>query len=673
MQLLFPKPCPKFPAHVCFAIAVCCVMTLGGVLKAQSPFDAPAMDDAGFGDSDFGDGGFGDMDFGGADFGNPGFDDDQPDATGDGQSGTEEDPDAPPAIADTPLVRQTLDLASRKPSTIPTAVKSMATIGQWAAVEQLLVALDEPDDATLRQIAVEMGPALILRAGGREELSDASRDILRKAQSALADQHQSDERLSAAIDDVLSDSIDRRLGGNRVLLRGGNASIQQIIGRMLEQPELASNRDLIALLRRLGKGGARSLIQHAIYGDASAQQVALTALAGLRSPWSDLLAASALHGQSTTQETRETAASLLARHGKGLPSKNATVAAIGKAIDMQSDRISRVVPGQDIATAWTLDPDTGVAAPVQTDALAAERRRATDLASILRRIADVPASLMRDAAIADAGYRVLVDPDFGDDDQIEAMLAAYPELSTAIGMNDFLDKAWDSSDFKAISAGLAIIGSGVIDVPSELLDSHTATPTTLVRLASSSLPRIRYDAAMTIRKIDPGVAFAGRSQVDRTIAAMQKLSPGPVAILIETRPNVRAELETVLTQLGYQVRTVGTVAGALSEIVAGGDIRFILSKTQLWDAQKTELADRVRRTSLGRRLPILFFVDDTTTPFDLDQLEYPRWPAITRVIARPYSTAGLIPVLQEIEMRQPVVSLEAVDRELYRRWATESL
>ena len=61
--------------------------------------------------------------------------------------------------------------------------------------------------------------------------------------------------------------------------------------------------------------------------------------------------------------------------------------------------------------------------------------------------------------------------------------------------------------------------------------------------------------------------------------------------------------------MGYRTEVIGSVLQLEREIARGGDLRLVLSKTQLWDIPPVEMIDRVRRMPLGQNVPIVFYGD----------------------------------------------------------------
>ncbi len=586
----------------------------------------------------------------------------------------------PTPISDTPLVRQTMDLARRKPETLPRAIRSMTRAGEWAAVDQLLRQAGEAklDEAALAEISRQLGGALFVRLSGREELSEAAEAVLQQAAAADRAQRESPERLAQAIKQ-LGDrnvapedrgAIDRRLQASRTLLGGGEQAVVQMVGAIVGGEDDARIGTLTRLLARLGAGGGDLLLQYAIYAAPEQRARAMVALDLLKHPLATATALSSLHAAGSTDAERTAAANLLVDSSDSLPQRDAAVAALMRLLHRQQDIVDRQVAGESVTTAWVFEPATGDASSLMVDAKTEARRRAVDIGAMLRRIGDLPREAMTKIAINDLTYQVHVDPDWGDDDQVDAALTTYPHLGTTRGLLDFLEAAKRADRPAAVIAGLRILSDESAGVASPLLlTADQPAKSVLVELASSSIPRVRYEAATAIDALRTDRPYAGKSEVRRTIGEMATLVERPVAVLVETRPQVRGELGALLASLGYEVRYVGSTAGALRALASGGDIRLILAKTLLWDATPVEFVDRVRRTTLGRELPIVFFTDETSTPLDFDQIERPRWPGRTMVIPRPYTAGGLRPVIEQIDQDADLLPLSPAERQMFRRRA----
>ena len=206
---------------------------------------------------------------------------------------------------------------------------------------------------------------------------------------------------------------------------------------------------------------------------------------------------------------------------------------------------------------------------------------------------------------ADLSYRIVIDSDWGRPDQIAAMQAAYKDTLSPVALLRSIEIAIQRDDTTALVGLLRLVDAA--PGAQTMILSTSAKPTPLVLSAMHSQPRVRYEAAAAILRIGQPPSYAGRSYVMRCIAEMSRLGDRPLAILVETRSDVIVRQETILSRLGYQTQVVGSVLGLERCIQRGGDLRLVLSKTQLADHPPVELIDRVRRAPLGKSVPIIFF------------------------------------------------------------------
>ncbi len=200
-----------------------------------------------------------------------------------------------------------------------------------------------------------------------------------------------------------------------------------------------------------------------------------------------------------------------------------------------------------------------------------------------------------------------------------------------------------------------------------LLQGNGALPTPLVQAASSPEPRVRYEAALAISRLARGAPFAGSSRVKYCLGEMRSLGDRPTALLVETRADVVLPLEQMLGELGYRVDVVGNVAQLQRRVAQGGDIRMILSKTELSDFPPIEMLDLVRRIDRGRDIPILFY------GWEPPGIDRGRWTAPTVLIERPASTAAFDGLLDSVARRRRLPELSVIDRQSYRAAAMELL
>jgi hypothetical protein len=153
----------------------------------------------------------------------------------------------------------------------------------------------------------------------------------------------------------------------------------------------------------------------------------------------------------------------------------------------------------------------------------------------------------------------------------------------------------------------------------------------------------------------------------RTLGEMRSLGELPTVILVETRPDVIVRQQSILGQLGYDAQVVGSVAQLQRLVADGGDLRMIVSKTDLADGTPIGMLDAVRRIDRGQDIPIAFYGDEVVG------LQPSRWTAPAVWIDTPVSPAAFTGILADIESGRRLPPLSAVDRKLYAEQASDLL
>ncbi len=581
-----------------------------------------------------------------------------------------------PAKRSDPAQSQLIRRAELDPAFLGTAVDSLARADAWESLDDLLSssAVDDVDDETKAAIAETVGPAVMLRILRQESLGDSSREFLQTCRRAASELRRDEERLREAVSQLDSDDIDERLAGMRTLLDGGEASIAVLVDAIVSGDGSRHRDDQRRVLARLGPGGREALRQIALYGEPDPRASAVAALARLdaESSLADLL--TAVHADDAIDAERDAASQALRRVLSGKPTRQAAIAWLARDLRETADAARRVENDGQPETVWTLADDGRSVTPIDSYQIVAAYRDGYDAAARLLRVGGLDSELAADALIADLNYRVLVDPQWAAVDPPQSFADQHsldaPQLALAI------DRALQSSAWPAVVGLLRMVDTvaapeGTPDQAAvDRLLRFGGEPTPLVRAASAANPRVRYEATSVIRQLAAdsladGESFPGITSVRRTAAEMRSLRDRPSMWLVETRPDVTRRIETLFVRLGYDVKVFGSVRSLESQLRRGGDARLILAKTRLADATPVEMLDRVRRHSLGREIPIVFFSD--SEPIRIDH----RWDALTTSIPEPRTTAGLSPLLDAIDHRRRLPAMTGVDRRLYRDQMTE--
>jgi len=301
--------------------------------------------------------------------------------------------------------------------------------------------------------------------------------------------------------------------------------------------------------------------------------------------------------------------------------------------------------------------------------LIARYRELTNAATRLRRLGNLPPDLRSDAFAADLTYRVLVDPDWGDPDQIESLRAMYAKETSPQGLSRVLRRTLQQEQLVAAIGVLRMLRSLESDLATRsiLLSGSAGRSSPLVDAANHPEPQVRYEAALTAADLGGRSPYAGSSVVMRTLSEMASLPGRPTVLVLETRPAVVLQLERLLIDLGFEARVVPSVADLQRAIARGGDLRLLLSKTDLPDRMAIEMIDLVRRMPRGGQLPIVFYGEQEIP------LSWKRWSAPTIQIDRPATVAGLDGILDAISRRNRLPALSIVDYQLYQQAAADQL
>ncbi len=594
-----------------------------------------------------------------------------------GEQAVEPADNAPADPNTDPFVQNLLEIAGRSDQQMGDSIASLARTGHWPQVNLLLERLAKrPPNATSRSaIQKRIEPSVFLQILQNDQLTDNARLMLGQLADATLQQQQSPERLRAAIGKLDDDSTDARLAAARVLVNGGNAAIIELVSAAIAAEPPADLQAILRALLRLGSGGESALRQVALYGTPEARRGAIESLALIDSRDNEIELLTALYADRSSPGELEIAGRYLSRvHGQ-LPSRSAAVNRLVEDLNQKHLVAQSIENTDDQSTVWSVTEQRDGVGFAKTRSIYLAYRDAADAAARLRRIGAVSPDILRQMLIADLGYRTVIDPDWGDPSQVDAIISMYGGVLDANTLLRSLSDAAASRD-EAATLGLIriIAANGNATRPDAYLDGSGGTPTALVAAALSPIPRIRYEAALTVARLADGRSYAGSSQVKRTLSEMVRLTDRPTAIIVETRPEVIAPIQRVLSTLGYNGVPVQSVAQLIQFIERGGDIRLIVSKTQLADLPPIELIDFVRRTSRGSQLPIVFYGDPSVSRvIDSDQQSTAsmRWDGPIEWISQPITPSAYDGILDRIERQRRLPPLSPLDRQRLRDEAAE--
>jgi CheY-like chemotaxis protein len=570
-----------------------------------------------------------------------------------------------------PLVRQLLEFSGRGNPQLAESIASLARINRWSEVDRLLQQLSARKLAApqLAELYRFLGPTLYLRLKQHPELSDSAKAGLDQMSAAAISEAESPQRLQEAIAQLTAESVDARLAAARTLLSGGNAAIAQLVSAAVAEQTAVSRDEILRMLVPLGSGGRQALRQLALYGEPGVRPRALASLARIRRSAHLVDLVTALHALDASEPERELARVNLSGMAGGVPDLSTATQVLE--LDFADRRQAALLVDNDdqTTTLWELTEDRRSVRPQTASRISAAYREAVDAGARLRRVGSLSSQRASEVLMAEMAYRVLVDPDWGDAEQVGAIRDLYGQSAGSESVSLALAHALDASDFAAAIGLIRLIEPATASVLDRnvWLDGQGSSETPLVRAVSSPEPQVRFEAALAAARLAGDAPYPGSSQVRRGLSEMVSLSDKPVAILVETRPEVVLRLEGILTDLGYAVDVVGTVANVQRRVARGGDLRLILSKTELADLPPIEMVDLVRRLPRGRDVPIAFYGADGRG------LGEQRWRAPTVLIELPASPAALDALLDSVQRRRSLPPLSAIDRQVYRQAAAELL
>ncbi|TWT80902.1 hypothetical protein CA13_23480 [Planctomycetes bacterium CA13] len=551
------------------------------------------------------------------------------------------------------------------------AISSLARIGRWSDVNRVLsqVNSEDADADLLAAMSQKIEPALKLRIDRRPEIDDTAREALNKLRKAEADFAHSEQRLENAVANLGATSVDERIGAIRALLSGGNVAIKNLVNAAVKTEPPAPRDDILRTLLRLGDGGTKALRQLALYGEPSVRLGALKSLVRIDKNEAVDELVTAVNASDSTDDELAFASSVLAQVPSGAPNRSNSIAYLGERLQGKLSDAKLVDNDQATIALWYINKNRDGIEFQSSSSMMAAYRDTSDAASRLRRIDGLPPGIANEVIVAEMGYRVILDPDWGDEGQLKAIRGA---LASALAQTSLIDAVSHAMELDAEPAAIGLLRLiGATDDPllhSRLLTSASPDPSPLVMAAISASPRVRYEAATAISGFEFSMDYPGSSLVQQTLSEMASLSDLPTAVLVETRADVLLIQEKILHDHGYAIRVASNTADAERAVNLGGDLRMLISKVQLADTTAVELVDRIRRLSRGEQLPIVFY---GTVP---EHLDTPRWDApVLFMDHAPGSPAAHFELLHDMERRSRLPEMTQLDRELYRQIGTKAI
>ncbi|MCM2372904.1 hypothetical protein [Aporhodopirellula aestuarii] len=533
-----------------------------------------------------------------------------------------------------PAVEQTMLRAQRGPTDLGQAISALTRMGEFERVNELLGSLasrrynDQQKEAVANQITAAERLRIVTHPAMAPEAVVALDELFDLLRQRLT----SPDRLAKAIDALTSPNADQSLPAIRTLFEGGEASTAALVQSIVSADDLGK-RDvwLRAMIRIDEPSGVAALRRIALYGTDQSRAGALSALVRLAGKnlngnhrlLIDLATALYRRGDNPNAADAETdrsasiAARAIAAIGDRVPSRERVI----RELRDELAEATRIANGslRDFGrtTTWVMNAQQTGVVPQRISDWTLTFRDASDAAARLIAVGDDdPESVTRQLG-AILAYNVAANPDWGTPEQIEQFranelapaLAASASLSEIEFVLSSLTLASETENEPAMVGWLRMI-EPVTDVsPAPWLLGTGIRVSPLVQALDHPNAIVRYEAAAAIARLRPNHPYAGSARVRDRWEQMSLLGDRATAIVLENRPEVVSELETLLNQAGLQPRFVTSVRELEVTASFGGDLRLILTKREPVDASAVELIDVVRRIRVARDVPMVIYTD----------------------------------------------------------------
>lgn len=481
------------------------------------------------------------------------------------------------------------------------------------------------------QAAEFIGTLFLSRAIEAPEVKPETRAILESLLASLATSISDEDELDKAITSLGSGKRDAELAAARTLLRGGTIAISKLAKAAAAPNPATSRSKLIEVLRSFQQPGVDAVKQFALYGKDELRSGAQQTLWSLNQNGAIPVLLLSLQASSATQDERTLATSLLQKVG----AEKSTLAEIEQFLarnlsNADSDYFASI---HDTSThvLWQLNEARDEVSPELTSGIVRSARQVADAGEMLRRLGAMQPNTLRQAYGADLRYRYLVDPNLGGPGLITTLSNQWGDMATdpalladilAQSKTQSLRSSHQVSDpLRAVAVIRVMAASG----DESLVQSSGGKPSALVQSTSDPNSLVRFEAASAISQLAPQHPYLGSGRVlDRWIE-MSQLESAPKAILLINQPEVSMPASQWLSEKGFSVLKVRSVAELLREVDKGGDLQLVVSTTRPPDYSGIEMIDRLRGRPLGGSLPIVL-VGPTFSGFE--QLGQ-RWSALT--------------------------------------------
>lgn len=527
-----------------------------------------------------------------------------------------------------PAVEQTMQAAGRNATSLGRAISTFTRMAEFESAEQLISSIPTRNynDQQKLQITAEITPAQRFRLTRDPQISSASVKILDELFAARRIQLATPDRLSKAIQGVLSSDPDQSLPAIRVLFQGGETSTAMLVRSIVNTNDM-DQRDqwLRAMVRIDRNSGIAALRRVALYGNSAARSGAIIALIRLRDEGSLIEFITSLYRtdsgptqpdeaealKNTTNEVKN----YLTRRGDAIPSRRDVVRVLRDELK-EADRVARTSLREfGRASTWVLNEQRDGVVAAKMPAWTIAFRDASDAASRLNAVGDNDLDSGSRQLIAVMAYQVANDSDWGDPSQVTAFYDRFvvPAASpTTMATSEVILQSLQlaiASDNDPAALGLIRMVDKAIAPANDWLFAASPSVSPLVTAVDHPNPTVRYEAAAAIAGLNPQSPFAGSSRVNDRWLQMSQLSDRPSAIILENRTEVIAIWERLMSQAGLAPTFVSNSRQLEVYASTGDDVRLIVSKKEPKDVSAIELTDIIRRIRVTRDVPLLFYND----------------------------------------------------------------
>ena len=458
--------------------------------------------------------------------------------------------------------------------------------------------------------------ASLLRVGTGAAFGEVAKQQAAEIVAAKRRVAQSPQRIDAALQSIASGNADQERQAARTLYAAGIAAVGPL-AQAATKETVPRHRDLLlSVLATQGDLGVDALSQLAMYGAPELRQGALEALDRMRSAAAVPHWVVATHDQAGSDSLRQAAVNALARQGIAIPGLAEAERYLLDRLHRQRDVVAQLADPDGSAVTWMVDEPTGKLQPQPTTRHGAASRAMVDTTRLLQRLGTtLSAEARREALAVELAYLQQVDP-IGVASAREGLSRAWgTDVMDTAALSSIIEDGLARDDLAAVVAALNLVGPETSSGTGELLNPGAGESSPLAQALMHAVPQVRYEAALAIGRLGPSSPYVGSSNLMRRWHEMANLSRQPIVLLLETREEVEIQIERFIAALGYRIEVVASAAEAVRRLDEGGDIRFIITTSELPDRTVLEFVDLIHRHPFGERIPIFIHGQDSASKY----------------------------------------------------------